>query len=92
VRYNLALLSRRKDGDVRQELRAYREVLRLDPKLVEAHLAIGMLLADPSTPARLRDSAAATRHLTTFLELAMESDDEGRGQATDWLAWLEANN
>ncbi|MDJ0523340.1 MAG: tetratricopeptide repeat protein [Planctomycetota bacterium] len=88
VRYNLAILARSDDGDARAELRAYEEVLRLDANLVEAHLAIGMLLADPATSARLRNPERAVRHLRRFLELAPPSDTEGRQQATDWLAWL----
>ncbi|MDA1195818.1 MAG: tetratricopeptide repeat protein [Planctomycetota bacterium] len=91
IRYNLALLGRRADGDVRAELQAYREVLRMDPDLTEAHLALGMLLADPSTPPRLRAPTEAERHLRRFLELAPETDDEGRTQADEWLAWLAAN-
>lgn len=92
ARYNLAILNRRTDGNVSQELRDYREVLRLDPKLTEAHLALGMLLADPATPARLRDNVEAARHLERFLALAPDSDEEGRTQARDWLAWLRANS
>ena len=91
IRYNLAILNRRDDGDVREELRAYREVLSLDPKLTEAHLALGMLLADPGTPRNLRDAVEAARHLERFLALAPASDEEGRTQATEWLAWLRAN-
>ena len=63
-------------------------VLRLDPDLGEAHLALGMLLADPATPARLRDPQRARRHLRRFLELAPPGDREGRGQAEDWLRFL----
>lgn len=91
ARYNLAILNRREDGDVREELRAYREVLRLDPRLTEAHLALGMLLADPATPRNLRNQVEAARHLERFLALAPDSDEEGRTQASDWLAWLRAN-
>lgn len=91
ARYNLAILNRRDDGDVREELAAYREVLRLDPRLTEAHLALGMLLADPGTPRELRDNVEAARHLERFLALAPKSDEEGRTQATEWLQWLRAN-
>jgi len=90
VRYNLAILARNEQGDARAERRTYEEVLRLDPDLVEAHLALGMLLADPATPARVRDPALAARHLRRFLALVPAGDAAGRQQATDWLAWLAA--
>jgi tetratricopeptide (TPR) repeat protein len=89
VRYNLAILQRREGGDLRSEMRAYQEALRLDPDLVEAHLALGMLLADPATPASMRDASRARAHLTRFLELAPPGDSEGRGQAEDWLLFLD---
>ncbi len=88
VRYNLAILARTDTSSAREELRAYEQVLRLDKNLVEAHLAVGMLLADPATPASVRDPERAARHLRRFLQLAPPSDSEGRQQATDWLAWL----
>gem|GEM_PF-3270228 len=88
--YNLAILSRSSGGDRAAERAAYERALLIDPKLVEAHLALGTLLADPATPAPLRDPAKARAHLTTFLELAFADDVAGRKQAADWLAWLEA--
>jgi len=89
VRYNLAILERRDGGDLRAEMRAYEDVLRLDPNLAEAHLALGMLFADPATPANLRNPARARQHLNRFLRLAPPSDREGRGQAEDWLRFLQ---
>lgn len=88
VRYNLAILNRRDGGNLRAEMRAYDEVLRLNPNLTEAHLALGMLLADPATPAEMRDPARARRHLRQFLKLVAPHDREGRGQAEDWLRFL----
>ena len=76
--------------DLRAELRAYEEVLRLDPGLAEVHLALGMLLADPATPERLRSPDRARQLLQRFLEIAPAGDSEGRGQAQDWLAFLES--
>lgn len=88
--YNLALLAREAGGDRAAERAAYERALLIDPKLVEAHLALGTLLADPATPGPLRDPAKARVHLTKFLELAFADDVAGRKQATDWLAWLDA--
>lgn len=88
ARYNLALVRRQRGGSVQDEARGYEQALALDPALPEAHLALGMLRADPATPARLRDEAAASTHLQRFLELALPSDAEGRLQARGWLQWL----
>lgn len=89
VRYNLALLARREGGDPVSEMRAYQDVLRLDANLAEAHFALGALLADPETPASVRDPALARRHLRRFLQLAPPADREGRAQAEEWLAYLD---
>lgn len=88
VRYNLGLVRRQRGGDLAGERRDYEEALALDPALGEAHLALGMLLADPTTPPRLRDEARAVTHLQRFLDLAAPSDGEGRLQARQWLQWL----
>lgn len=89
VRYNLALLARRERGDPAAEMRAYEQVLRLNDDLMEAHFALGALLADPETPEALRDPARARQHLRRFLELAPPADADGRAQAEEWLAWLD---
>jgi tetratricopeptide (TPR) repeat protein len=86
VQYNLALVER--GTDPAAERRAYERALALDPDLSEAHLALGMLLADPSTPAGLRDEGRAVTHLERFLDLAAPSDGDGRVQARSWLSWL----
>lgn len=88
--YNLAMMRRRLGGSAFAERRGYELALRLDPDMAEVHLAMGMLLADPSTPARIRDPRRARGHLERFLELARASDEQGRLQAEGWLAWLAA--
>lgn len=88
VRYNLTLVRRQRGGSAEDEARGYQQALALDPALPEAHLALGMLRADPATPARLRDEPQAAQHLQRFLELALPSDGEGRMQARSWLQWL----
>ncbi len=88
VRYNLGLLRRSGGGDAAAERRDYEEALALDPSLGEAHLALGTLLADPSTPLALRDEAQAVTHLQRFLDLAAPSDGDGRLEARSWLQWI----
>ncbi len=90
VRYNLGLIARERGASPARERRAYEEALQLDGELGEAHLALGSLLADPATPADLRDELQARVHLERFLELALASDDEGRAQARSWLRWLDS--
>ncbi|MGE0192573.1 MAG: tetratricopeptide repeat protein [Planctomycetota bacterium] len=89
--YNYAMMRRRLGGDIASERRGYEHALRLDDNLAEAHLALGMLLADPATPQGLRDTARARGHLTRFLQLARPTDEQGRMQAEGWLHWLSAN-
>jgi Flp pilus assembly protein TadD len=86
--YNLAVLDREAGGDRATEKAAYERALSLDPTLSEAHLALGALLADPTTPAALRDESAARSHLERFLSIADPDDVLGRKQASDWLSWL----
>jgi Flp pilus assembly protein TadD len=50
--------SRARPAATAAERAAYERALLIDPKLVEAHLALGTLLADPTTPG-LRDPAKA---------------------------------
>lgn len=88
VRYNLGLLRREEGVAPASERRAYEEALALDPDLAEAHLALGAFLADPATPAALRDPQRAVTHLQRFLDLASPSDGDGRLQARSWLRWL----
>jgi hypothetical protein len=88
VRYNLGLLRREEGVSPAAERRAYEEALALDPDLAEAHLALGAFLADPATPASLRNPEQGVRHLQRFLDLASPSDGDGRLQARSWLRWL----
>jgi Flp pilus assembly protein TadD len=90
--YNLAILARDAGGDRASERAAYERALALDPLLVEPHLSLGTLLADPATPAGLRDEASARVHLRRFLELVSADDVGGRKQANDWLSWLDATS
>ena len=92
VRYNLGLIARERGASPARERRAYEEALELDSELGEAHLALGSLLADPATPADMRDELQARVHLERFLELALASDDEGRAQARSWLRWLDSRS
>ena len=89
--YNLAILARDFGADRASERAAYERALALDADLEEAHLALGTLLADPATPAALRDEAKARAHLTRFLAAASDGDTAGRKQAKDWLTWLDAS-
>ena len=89
--YNVAILAREFGADRASERAAYERALRLDPALDEARLALGTLLADPATPASLRDEARARDELTRFLAKATAGDVAGRRQATDWLVWLDAS-
>ncbi len=89
--YNLAILARGFGADRASERSAYDRALALDPTLNEARLALGTLLADPTTPAVLRDEARARDQLTQFLAKATPGDTAGRKQAADWLAWLDAS-
>ena len=88
--YNLAMMRRRLGGDILSERRGYEHALQLDDNLAEAHLALGMLLADPATPNGLRDPVRARTHLTRFLQMARPTDEDGRMQAEGWLHWLSA--
>jgi Flp pilus assembly protein TadD len=88
VRYDLTLLRAKRGASPADERRGYEAALVLDPDLAEAHLALGGLLADPSTPPDVRDERRARDHLTRFLALAKPSDREGRAEAQAWLAWL----
>ena len=88
---HLGLLAREMGGRIDDEARAYEEALALDGDLGEAQLALGALLADPTTPERLRDPAKARTLLSRFLDQSVETDGEGRRQALAWLRWLEAN-
>ena len=91
--YNLALLDRDAGRlDAALERAAYERALAMDPNLTEAWLALGTLLADPTTAAAVRDPARARQALERFLSLAYPDDVAGRRQAEDWLAWLDANS
>ena len=87
--YNLTILAREMGSDRANERAGYERALKVDPDLTEAHLSLGTLLADPSTPATLRDEPGARSHLKRFLELAFADDLTGRRQAQDWLTWLD---
>ena len=89
VRYDLTLLRARAGASPAEERQGYEAALLLDPGLAEANLALGGLLADPATPAEVRDPAQARIRLLRFLELAKPSDADGRAQAKSWLAWLD---
>ena len=89
---NFSVLGLPQQGaDRASERAAYERALALDASLSEAHLALGTLLADPATPAALRDPARARTHLERFVALVTERDVAGRKQAADWLAWLSAS-
>ena len=90
--YNLGLVRSRMGAPRRVEYRYYQRALRLNPHLVEAHLGLGTLMADPETPARLRNPAQARVHLQRFLELVRPGDQAGREQAEGWLRWLDARS
>ncbi len=92
VLYNLTMMRRRLGGDIASERRGYELAIRLDPNLAEAHLALGMLLADPATPDALRERRLAETHLRRFLALARPSDEDGRMQAEGWLHWLSSSS
>lgn len=89
IRYNLGLIARESGRGPARERRAYEEAIELDDALPEAHLSLGALLADPATPASLRDPASARRHLTRFLELTPDEDTKGRERAEAWLRYLD---
>ena len=81
ARYNLGLLDREVGASIHEEKASYEEALRLDDALAEAHLALGALLADPESPARLRDERRARHHLERFLAMARPDDASGIEQA-----------
>jgi len=89
--YNLAILDRDAGRlDAAGERAAYERALALDPSLTEAWLSLGTLLADPRTPANVRDERRAREALRRFLADSFSDDVTGRRQASDWLAWLDS--